>query len=163
MDQNGTHTVQIGGNEFVIRRINAFDAWLLFGDLQKELLPAISGLLIAVIDAPKDGASEGEKKADEGKMMADAIRELSARLDGAQLKKWTEKLITPDYVGVSMNGGEPQKLTPQIQALVFEDFTVIPHLLFEILKFNFAKPLAGFLNRIGLDTSKINTATLQKL
>lgn len=161
MDQKSTHEVQIGNNTFTIRRINAFDAWVLFGDLQKELLPAVSGLLIAVIDTPKEG--EESAKVDEGRMMADAIRELSTRLDGTQLKRWTEKLITPDYIGVSINGGEATKLTPQVQALVFEDFTVIPHLLFEILKFNFAKPLAGFLSRIGLDASKINTAALQKL
>lgn len=158
MSASNTKIVQLGDNEFTIRRFNAFMQLEMFGDLQKELLPAVSELLLAVAKKPESEKDEAE----EGRVMAEGIAKLSAKLGGERLGYWSAKLIQPEYVFVSINGAEPVKLDKAMQSLAFQDFTEIATLMFEVIKFNFAGPLMGFLSRIGLDTSRMNTA-MQKL
>jgi hypothetical protein len=158
MAASNTHTVKIGDNEFLIRRFNPFLAWEMFGDLQKELLPSVSELLIAVAaKAPADKAAQAEN-VDDGRVLAEGISKLSAKLGGERMKYWAERLFNPEYVSVSINGNEPVKMDKAMANLAFSDFTEIAQLVFEILKFNYAGPMAGFLSRIGLDTSRMNTA-----
>lgn len=155
-------TVKIGDNEFTIRKFNPFLAWELFGDLQKELLPSVSELLLTVAKTGPGAEPSLEVQAHEGRAMAEGIAKVSAKLGGDRMKYWADRLFDPEYISVSINDGEPVKLTKATAQLAFSDFTEIAQLLFEILKFNYAGPMAGFLTRIGLDTSKINTA-IQKL
>jgi hypothetical protein len=147
--------IKIGDNVFTILRINALEAWPLFGDLQKEFLPSISELIMTVAKPAEESADAEER---EGRVMAEAIAKVSTSLSGDQLKKWTDRLLTADYISVSINGAPPIKLDGTAKALAFKDFSEVPELLFHVLKFNFAGPLAGFLSRFGLDPSKIKTA-----
>ena len=153
-----SHSVIIGDNEFLIRRFNPFLAWEMFGDLQKELLPAVSELLLAVAAKPQEGKGTPADGADEGRVMAEGITKLSSKLGGERMKYWADRLFNPDYISVSINGNEPVKMDKAVAQLAFSDFTEIAQLVFEILKFNYAGPMAGFLSRIGLDTSRMNTA-----
>ncbi len=150
--------IKIGDNEYTIRRINALEAWPMFGDLQKEFLPAISELIMTVAK-PAGGGEDAEER--EGRIMAEAIAKISTNLSGERLKYWTDRLLNGDYISVSINGGSPVKLDGTAKALAFQDFSAIPELLFHVLKFNFAGPLAGFLSRFGLDPSKIKAVVGQ--
>lgn len=150
--------IKIGDNEYTIRRINALEAWPMFGDLQKEFLPAISELIMAVAK-PAEASAEAEER--EGRIMAEAISKISTNLSGDRLKYWTDRLLNGEYISVSINGGQAVKLDGTAKAMAFEDFSTIPELLFHVLKFNFAGPLAGFLSRFGLDPSKIKTGLVK--
>lgn len=154
MSNERSITVEIGDNEYTINRINALDAWPMFGDLQKEFLPAISELIMTVAK-PAEASADSEER--EGRVMAEAIAKISGNLSGDRLKYWTDRLLNGEYVFVSINGGQPVKLDGTAKAMAFQDFSAIPELLFHVIKFNFAGPLAGFLSRFGLDPSKIKT------
>lgn len=138
--------VTVGEHAFVIQPLDAFEALAIFGDLQRDILPAAGGLfaLVDSNDAARDEAA-----------MADAIARLSARLDGKQLSAWANRLLTPENISVEVNGNL-MKLGPAARAMgVFIDFTGILELMFHALKFWFAGPIAVFLNRTGVGLSQV--------
>ena len=126
---------------FLIQPLDAFEALAVFGDLQKDILPAAGGLLGLI-------GGEASEARDEA-ALADAIAKLSQRLDGKQLTAWANRLLTKDSISVEINGNL-MPLDAAAKSMAFREFTDILELLFHVIKVNFAGPLAGWLNRLGL-------------
>lgn len=136
--------VTINDTAFLIQPLDAFEALAVFGDLQKDILPAAGGL-IGLIGGEASEASEARDEA----ALADAIAKLSQRLDGKQLTAWANRLLTKDSISVEINGNL-MPLDAAAKSMAFREFTDILELLFHVIKVNFAGPLAGWLNRLGL-------------
>ena len=133
--------VTINETAFLIQPLDAFEALAVFGDLQKDILPAAGGLI---------GLIGGEvNEARDEAALADAIAKLSQRLDGKQLTAWANRLLTKDSISVEINGNL-MPLDAAAKSMAFREFTDILELLFHVIKVNFAGPLAGWLNRLGL-------------
>lgn len=125
--------VQIGSRKYLITKMDAFTALAVFGDLQKEILPAVGSL-----------AGNGSDTA------IAAIESLSSRLSGKQLTDWADRLITPDNVAYQGMDGEYHKLKAVDREGVFDNAIEIIELIVEIVRVNFAAPLTQWLNRSGL-------------
>jgi len=133
--------VTINETAFLIQPLDAFEALAVFGDLQKDILPAAGGLIGLI-------GGEASEERDEA-ALADAIAKLSQRLDGKQLTAWANRLLTKDSISVEINGNL-MPLDAAAKSMAFREFTDILELLFHVIKVNFAGPLAGWLNRLGL-------------
>ncbi|WP_406611915.1 phage tail assembly chaperone [Alcaligenes aquatilis] len=142
--------VTVNDTIFLITPMDAFEALEVFGDLQKDLLPAVGELLSLSLGAQAEQAEV---------LMSGAIEKLSEKLSGRQLKQWTDRLINADSVAVSMNGRD-MRLDAAARAMVFKEFTDILELLFHVLKVNFASPLGRWLSRSGLDLSQLSANPL---
>lgn len=133
--------VVIGAATFYLQTFAPRDALRIFGDLQKELLPSLGGVLAAV-------ASQ-----DEGDLNPDAllagIKSFSISLDGKALDAWCDRLIDPERVAFERNGKDARKLSKANMDEAFEDFAEILELLFHIIKLNFAGPLGRWLGHSG--------------
>jgi len=133
--------VVIGTTTFYLQTFAPRDALRIFGDLQKELLPSLGGVLAAV-------ASQ-----DEGDLNPDAllagIKSFSISLDGKALDAWCDRLIDPERVAFERNGKDARKLSKANMDEAFEDFAEILELLFHIIKLNFAGPLGRWLGHSG--------------
>ena len=146
---SATKIVVIGTTTFRISKFNAFEQLQLLGDLQKEVLPAAGHMLSAVFGA------EGDSKARDEDAMLQAFRDLSAKLGGDALTKWSSRLIHSELVTFELAGRDPQKLTDAHKAMAFGDFSEILELLFHILQHNFAGPLARWAGRFGPAREKL--------
>lgn len=133
--------VTINETAFLIQPLDAFEALAVFGDLQKDILPAAGGLLGLI-------GGEASEARDEA-ALANAIAKLSQRLDGKQLTAWANRLLTQDSISVEINGNL-MPLDAAAKSMAFREFTDILELLFHVLRVNFAGPLAGWLGRLGL-------------
>ncbi|TFL14220.1 hypothetical protein CSC67_08695 [Pusillimonas caeni] len=141
--------VEVTVNEtvFFITPMDAFEALAVFGDLQKDILPAVGDLIAAV------AKEEGDKAGDEA-AMARAIQKLSEKLDGKQLTRWADRLLTKDSITVEINGAD-LPLDAAAKAMAFREFTDVLELLFHVIKVNFAGPLARWLSRTGLGLNQL--------
>jgi len=135
--------VTVGETVFFITPMDAFDALAAFGDLQKDILPAL-GDLISVAGGQDDGEAA----------MGKALEKLSGKLDGKQLKYWADRLLTPDTIAVEINGAD-RALDAAAKAMAFKEFTDILELMVHVIKVNFASPLGRWLSRSGLDLSQV--------
>jgi len=110
---------QVGSSTFYIRRFDPKLALRVFGDLQKSLLAP----LLSIVDAR---TAEGTIDA---ATFAAGLEKLSASLDGATLSAIADRILNPDFVSVSVAGGEPQKLTDGALNLAldgdFVEYTVL--------------------------------------
>lgn len=143
--------VTVNGTVFFITPMDAFEALAVFGDLQKDILPAIGDLITAVA---KDAGAQADDAA-----MARAIEKLSGKLDGKQLKGWADRLLTKDSITVEINGAD-LPLDAAAKSMAFREFTDILELLLHVIKVNFAGPLGRWLSRSGLDLSQIKSGLL---
>ena len=143
--------VRIGDTLFIVHPLNAFEALEVFGDLQKELLPALGEML--------GGALAGSVNVDTQEATARAIEKLSSRLSGAELVRWSKRLLTRDTVSVEINGNM-LPLDEQTKQLAFAEFTDILELLSQVIRINFAGPLSGFLGRFGMDLRQLKAGGL---
>lgn len=142
--------VAIGGYKFGIARMDAFSALEVFGDLQKELLPALGGLM------KPEGEQDGT---------AQALSVLSGSLSGKSLTKWANRLLDPDYISVENEDGVLEKLTADRREMVFDNAVEILELMVAIIRENFADPLMQWLARSGLEAQlkdKIQSAASAK-
>jgi hypothetical protein len=137
--------VVVNETTFIIRPLAPFEQLEAFGDLQKELLPALSAF-ISVLDTPKDDEKKNQVSAEQTQQ---AITVLSTQLSGARLRYWTDRLLTEDTIVVELNGKD-MKLDKAARQLAFQNFTDILELLFKVIVVNFAEPLKDFANRSGL-------------
>ena len=135
--------VTIGSNEFRITAFDPFRQLKLFGDLQKEVLPAVGGVINVAMSKGQDGQADD-------KAGVEAFRELSSRFDGTQIMRWVELLLDQEYVFVSVDGADPIKLNKQVREDVFADFSEVLELIYHIGKVNFAAPLARWASLSGL-------------
>lgn len=143
--------VEVNGTVFFITPMDAFEALAVFGDLQKDILPAVGDLITAVA---KDAGAQADDAA-----MARAIEKLSGKLDGKQLKGWADRLLTKDSITVEINGAD-LPLDAAAKSMAFREFTDILELLRHVIKVNFAGPLGRWLSRSGLDLSQIKAGLL---
>lgn len=130
---------EVAGVTFYVDRMDAFEALSTFGDLQKDLLPSLGGLLALLGD--DDSASEDA--------LSGAVAKLSQSLNGKQLEYWCDRLLTKDRVSVEV-AGEVKKLDKATRLVVFESFTDILELLYHVIKMEFYAPLVSWLGRVGL-------------
>lgn len=133
--------VKIGDTVF---RILPFDPWRqleLFGNLQREILPSVGGVLNSAL------AKDSER---DDKAAIEAFRDLSTRFDGATLKKWAELLIDPEYVSFEIDGREPAKLSSANRGLALPDFSYVLELMYHVGRVNFAGPLTRWAGLSGL-------------
>lgn len=134
--------VKVGEVLFRILPFDAFRQLRLFGDLQKEVLPSIGGVLNTAM------AKDSER---DDRAVIDAFRELSMRFDGATLERWANLLLDPDYVSFEISGNrEPSKLSPTNRGLALPDFAAVLELMFHVGRVNFAGPLTRWAALSGL-------------
>lgn len=136
--------VEIDGVTFRIVPFDPFKQLKLFGDLQREVLPAVGGVM-NVAFAQQADQGEGADRAAIG-----AFRELSMKFGGDVLEKWAKILIDPDHVSFETDGGEPKKLVKALHGEAFSDFSMILELMYHVGKVNFADPLARWAGLTGL-------------
>lgn len=134
------HSVTIGQAEFHIRRFDPFMALELFGDLQRDILPALGSLMSAVFAKDEGSMSDAA--------IGDAVRELSTKLDGASLQRWANRLLDPEFVSFSISGRDA-KLTRDKRDMAFEDAGQIIELMVHIIRHNFADFFLRWAGRFG--------------
>lgn len=133
--------VVIGTTTFYLNTFAPRDALRIFGDLQKDLLPSLGGVLASV--ASEDGGDINPET------LLAGIKSFSVSLDGKALDAWCDRLIDPERVTYEKNGKDARKLTKANMDDAFEDFAEILELLFHIIKLNFAGPLGRWLGLSG--------------
>lgn len=125
--------VSIGDRDYYITRLDPFTALQVFGDLQKEVLPAIGKL-----------AGDGGEADIPG-----ALALLSKSMDGKALKSWFDRLCDKEHVAVDIDG-DTKPLTQAVAEIVFTDFGEMLELLARVVEVNFKGPLTRWLTRTGL-------------
>ena len=133
--------ISIGNTTFYLTKLPPRQAAVILGDLQRDLLPAVGGLL---------GSMADEKEVDET-AIADSIERFSKNLSGDRVSYWMDKLITPETVAFEKDDGKVQKVTKANFDGAFDDPFVIFELIAKIIIFNFKEPLMAFLARSGLE------------
>lgn len=138
-------TVTIEGVDFTIRPFDAFRQLRLFGDLQKEVLPSVGGVLNVALASGKDGEQIDETK------VIDAFRDLCMKFDGAALERWANLLLDQDHISCQRPGmREPERLDKIARGMALQDFSAVLELMYHIGKVNFAAPLARWASLFGL-------------
>lgn len=148
--------VEIGEVTFHIRPFDAFTQLGLFGDLQREILPALGGVMNVVMAGDKD--AERDEKA-----MLAAFNDLAGRFDGATLKKWATRLLDEQHVSFETAESDVQKLTKHNVNDALPDFGAVLELMFHVGKLNFADPLARWASLSGLAqklTAKLSASSV---
>lgn len=135
--------VQIDGVTFRIRPFDAFRQLRLFGDLQKEILPAVGGVMNVAF-----ATDVSDEKTDAAAIQA--FRALSGNFSGDQLEKWAKILLDAEHISFETDGGEPKKLTKNTYDEAFSDFSLVLELMYHVGKVNFADPLARWAGLSGL-------------
>ena len=132
-----TVEIKVGKNTFFVTKMNAFEALPVFGDLQKELLPALGALLGSLKDEPN---TDLEK----------AVEKLSAQLDGKSLERWATRLLDSGHIAYEDENGEAVRFKLARDGHIFDDFAEVLQLWVVVIKENFAAPLTRWLNLSGL-------------
>ena len=148
-----TIETKVGKNTFFITKLNAFEALPVFGDLQKELLPALGALLGSLKEGSlKEGSlKEGSLKDDLGDAnLEKAVEKLSAQLDGKSLERWATRLLDDGHIAYEDDSGEAVRFKLARDGHIFDDFAEVLQLLVVVIKENFATPLTRWLNLSGL-------------
>lgn len=140
--------VTIGQTTFYLSTFAPREQLKIFGDLQKELLPSLGGVLAAAV-----GKGEEDAGLDEGALLG-ALRSFSTSLDGKGLDAWCDRLIDCERVTFEKSGKDARKLTKAQMDEAFEDFAEILELLFHIIQLNFAGPLGRWLGLFGSGLSE---------
>lgn len=134
--------VTIGDTVYHLTTLPPRDQLRIFGDLQKDLLPAAGDLI----------GSSGDQEG-----MAAALARLSTQLDGARLTAWVDRLLTPETVSYEKDGRTPRQYDPRQFDLAFEDFSQALELLWQVIDLNFAGPLGRWLGHFGPGLSRIKS------
>ncbi len=119
-------SVEIGENTFYVDKLGAFDALKVFGDLQKDLLPALGGVMA------------------ENQDISASLARLSENLGGDQLEYWAKRLLDNGTVAYDA-GTEALPLKFRDFDAVFADFSEIIELLVYVIRENFEGPLRQWL------------------
>lgn len=152
-------TITIQGVDFTIHPFDAFRQLRLFGDLQKEVLPSVGGVLNVAMASSKDAV----ENIDEGKVI-DAFRDLCMKFDGVALERWATLLIDENYISCTLPGKrEPEKLDRIARGMALKDFSAVLELMYHVGKVNFADPLARWASLSGLAqklTAKLSASSV---
>ena len=149
-----TVEIKVGKNTFFVTKMNAFEALPVFGDLQKELLPALGALLGSLKDSKQEGSlkdePEGSLKDVNNADLEKAVEKLSAQLDGKSLERWATRLLDSGHIAYEDDSGEAVRFKLARDGHIFADFAEVLQLLAVVIKENFAAPLTRWLNLSGL-------------
>ena len=148
-----TVEIKVGKNTFFVTKLNAFEALPVFGDLQKELLPALGALLGSLKDEPEGSLKdepEGSLKDVNNADLEKAVEKLSVQLDGKSLERWATRLLDSGHIAYEDENGEAVRFKLARDGHIFADFAEVLQLLVVVIKENFAAPLTRWLNLSGL-------------
>ena len=115
-----TVEIKVGDTTFFITKMNAFEALPVFGDLQKELLPALGALLGSLKDEP-EGSLKDVNNAD----LEKAVEKLSAQLDGKSLERWATRLLDSGHIAYEDENGEAVRFKLARDGHIFADFAEV--------------------------------------
>lgn len=127
--------ITIGQTTFYLSTFPPLEQLRIFGDLQRDLLPAAGDLL----------AAGGGNGAD----VALAMQRLSGSMDGAKLVAWVNRLLTPATVSFERDGRGAKRLEPGLFEQAFDDFSEALELTWRVIELNFAGPLGRWLGHFG--------------
>ena len=121
------HLKSVEDATFYVQSFNPFDAIKILGDLQKIIAPIMGGVVGQQGDDVKVG------------MSVEAIcKGLHDYVDGDNLLRVMKMLINPDFISVSIEGGQPKRLTDDLVNLVFAGRTQgLFELCYEVIKINY--------------------------
>ena len=120
-----------GEYEWGIRQFDPFLAMRVLGDLQKMVVPAISGAV--------DGISKNTEQAELIAAIGGALKNLARTVDGETLEKCMKLLINSEYLSVRKEGGKSFESASidKIQAIFWgRPFDMIA-LCFKVFQVNF--------------------------
>lgn len=140
----GRTEVTVGEFTFFIRKLAAFDALKLIGDLQKRIVSPAAMLIATQRKAAP--ATDAE--------FAEGLRKLSEALDGATLVWAVRSLVNDNYITVRMENGEIEKLTDNTVGVMDIGLDVLVELAIEVAKVNFFDFMKSASGRIGVDLSR---------
>lgn len=139
----GRTEVEIGEFTFYIRKLAAFDALKLIGNLQKRVVgPAAMLIATQRKEAP---ATDAE--------FAEGLRKLSEALDGETLVWAVRSLVNSEYVSIRANG-ELEKLTDATVGIQEIGLDILIMLAIEVAKINFFDFMKSATGLIGLGQSR---------
>ena len=121
------HVKSVEDATFYVQAFNPFGAIKILGDLQNIIAPIMGGVV---------GQQGNDVKFD---MSVEAIcKGLHDYVDGDNLLRVMKMLINPDFISVSIEGGQPKRLTDDLVNLVFEGRTQgLFELCYEVIKINY--------------------------
>ena len=124
-----TVEIKVGKNTFFVTKMNAFEALPVFGDLQKELLPALGALLGSLKDSKQEGSlkdePEGSLKDVNNADLEKAVEKLSAQLDGKSLERWATRLLDSGHIAYEDENGEAVRFKLARDGHIFQDFAEV--------------------------------------
>lgn len=121
-------TVNIGGRDFTISTFPAFEGLRIAGDLQKQFLAPLLSTL--------DGKEAGDPGSFTAQLMQ-GIERVSREMDGDKLVKIAERLLSPDYVFVDVDG-DRRRLDKATLPQVLVEVADLVELCIAIVRINFA-------------------------
>ena len=134
---------EVDGVMFYIRPFDAFVQLKMFGDLQREILPSVGGVLNVSLASDAEGAKQDAEA-------IKAFRDLSSNFSGDTLTRWAKMLLDEDHVSFEDANGSVKKLNRHNQGEALEDFSAILELMYHVGKLNFSDPLVRWASLSGL-------------
>jgi len=120
------HEFQLdNGNKFYIRRYDAFLSVEILGEVQKCLVLPLTAILEA-----KDTTINLES-------FNSVIEKASKSLDGPTLVSMTKLVLNPNFISVSIDNGEPQRLEEGPLNLAVDGVFDVIALFVEVLVYNY--------------------------
>ena len=121
-------TVEIGGTTYRIAKFDAFAALKILGDLQKQFVAPLLGVL--------DGREAGTPEAVTAGLMQ-GIERVSRDMDGDKLVAMAKRLLSPDHILVDWDG-EPRRLDAGMIAVALQDVADVLELCTAVVRVNYA-------------------------
>jgi len=119
------------GNKFYIRRYDAYLSLKILGEIQKKFLSPLASLMEA-----NDPSQENEVRM---KIVFDAIEKISLNLDGDVLVELAKKILNPEYISVSIDGEQTEKLNEGLLNRSIDSIADLISLIIETMKVNYTE------------------------
>jgi len=115
------------GNKLYIRRYDAFLSLRILGEVQKRFLTPFS----AIMEARDANANSTA--------FNDAVDRISKSLDGDALVDLAKKVLNPDFVSVSIDNDEAQKLDEGALNMATDSIFDVISVIVEVLRYNYTE------------------------
>jgi len=115
------------GNKFYIRRYDAFLSLRILGEVQKRFLTPFS----AIMEARDANANSTA--------FNDAVDRISKSLDGDALVDLAKKVLNPNFVSVSIDNDEAQKLDEGALNMATDSIFDVISVIVEVLRYNYTE------------------------
>lgn len=140
-------TVEIGGTTYRIAKFDAFSALKILGDLQKQFMAPLFGVL--------DGREAGSQEAVTAGLMQ-GIERVSRDMDGDKLVAMAKRLLSSEHILVDWQG-DTRKLDQGMIAVVLQDVADVLELCIAVVRVNFENVFTRAANLIG--AARLQTST----